>query len=124
MNPISVTGPGRELERLRELLRRRRGGEACPWSWSPSHSWFTLRITRMGLAGNLHLGLGDAERVEFENRLLDIDLLIDVIEDTRRKARGGWPSSARFRVRDRDRLLVECSLLRVEFNVPPVFGIP
>ncbi len=76
----------------------------------------------MGLAGNLHLLCGDCERVAFENRMLDIDIHIEEIA-AGGKTRGGWTSTSCYRVRDRDRLLIECGILRIAYNIPPVFGL-
>jgi hypothetical protein len=108
------------LQTIRDALRSWRGGNACPWAWQPSHSWFTLRVTKEGMAGNLHLLCGDCEHVEFENRILDIDLELDEIAAPER-TRGGWRSTAGIRVVDRDRLLVICGLVEIRHDVPPLF---
>ena len=117
-----MSGQADELMRIRKALDLRRGGVATPWHWTLSHSWFTLRVEKPGVAGNLHLFCGDCERVEFERHILDADILVDEIAGNRR-TRGGLPSTAIYRIHDRDRLLIECGVLRLEYNVMPVFGL-
>jgi len=98
------------LKQIQEALEIRYGGAAQVWSYSVSHQWLTIRLTKHGLAGNFHLLCGACDRLEFDTAWLDSNLQVE-------------RSEAGFVVRDGAHLRVECGIVTGRYNVPPVFGI-
>src|SRR5262245_54681711 len=102
--------PVQTVQRIKEALLLRRGGNAQVWDYQVSHQWLTIRLEKRGLAGNFHLRCGGCDRVSFETWWEPANFEVQQYEHG-------------YIVHDGANLRIECGLIEGEYNVSPVFDL-
>ena len=97
------------VDNLHLAIAECRGAIVTLWEYTVSLSQLTIRVTRPGERGNLHLVFNGCQRVEADSSWIDADLQIQVRGDL-------------FTLTDaRAKCLIEYGSLRVLRNVEPLF---
>jgi len=102
-----------KVEDIQTALVECLGSVVTPWEYTVSLSQLTLRISRPGERGNLHLVFNDCKRIELETGWSDADLRIEMTPD-------GSVTLTDIRAR----CLVKAGLLRVFRDVEPLYCLP
>lgn len=105
--------PPGAIEEVRTALKPFCGGQVQVWTYNVGHNWLSIRLTRLGIPGNLHLFCGVCCWVAFDPCYQDSKLEVSEGPDP--------DGNVLFHVRDGERLLVRCFHLAVKRDVEPVF---
>jgi hypothetical protein len=87
-----------------------RGAVVTPWEYTVSLGQLTLRITRLGERGNLHLVFNTCTRIEMATAWGDADLRVEIAHD-------GSVTLTDVRAKCR----IEAGLLRIFRDVEPLY---
>ena len=98
------------LDDLQMALTECRGAVVTPWEYTVSLGQLTLRITRPGERGNLHLVFNSCTRIEMTTAWGDADLRFESAQD-------GSVTLTDVQAKCR----IEAGLLRVFRNVEPLY---
>ncbi len=106
--------PADSLSEIQRVLEPYRGGNVQVWSYHISHCWLTIRFTRQGVSGNVHLCCGICFQVEFDTDYSESAVVLGegVTPD-------GHPC---YVVQDDQRLRVFCEQLAVKRDVEPMYN--